>query len=124
IWSPVLAMFGCTRNPTKRALGTRWRSSSTRFGPSAVLSTYVPLLLPPGRLMLLTMPSWTGSLAVAKMMGIVVVAACATRATFVPPPVISTYPPSLLREPATDHSSHRQNEIRLSNCGLRHSQFD
>ena len=50
--------------------------SSSRFGPSEVVNTWTPVVLPPGRLKLLTSPSWTGSLPLTKTIGIVGVAAC------------------------------------------------
>jgi hypothetical protein len=56
----------------------------------AVKGTPTPVALPPGRLRLATMPSWTGSPAVINTMGIVVVAAFAASAGGGPPAVTMT----------------------------------
>jgi hypothetical protein len=49
-----------------------------------------PVIFPPGRLMLATSPSATGSGLNSKMIGIVPVAAFAARAEGVPPPATMT----------------------------------
>jgi hypothetical protein len=61
--------------------GTSSRSSSTRFGTSTLPKLVMPVILPPGRLKLSTMPSLTGSSPMPKTMGVVEVAALAARAT-------------------------------------------
>ena len=55
------------------ALGTSWRSSSSRLPPTVPAMKTTPVTLPPGRLRLVTRPSLTGSLPVVNTIGIVVV---------------------------------------------------
>ncbi len=66
--------------PMMPAFGTSSCSSSSCFGLTSTLSEVTPVILPPGRLRLATNPSWTGSLANWKTIGIVVVAAFAASA--------------------------------------------
>ena len=63
------------------ALGTSWRSSSSRFVPNSPPKKTTPVTLPPGRLRLATTPSLTGSPPVANTIGTVFVAALAAIAT-------------------------------------------
>src|SRR5260221_658623 len=63
------------------AVGTNSCSSSSCFGPSSTFTEVTPVILPPGRLRLATSPSWTGSSAIWKTIGIVVVAAKAATTT-------------------------------------------
>ena len=76
--------------PAATRAGAISRSNSRRFGPSDVVNRWMPVVLPPGRLKLLTRPSCTGSLPLWKTIGIVEVAACAARATWGPPAVAIT----------------------------------
>ena len=69
-----------TSMATVVALGTSWRSSSSRFVPSSLVMKITPVKLPPGRLRLATRPSRTGSLPVANTTGMVVAAALAASA--------------------------------------------
>ena len=57
----VSGLFGFTSTPIVVALGTSWRSSSSRFAPSWPARKLTPVTLPPGRLRLATRPSLTGS---------------------------------------------------------------
>ena len=57
--------------------GTNSRRSSSRFAVTSALKILIPVRLPLGRDMLVTRPSRTGSSAITKTMGIVVVAALA-----------------------------------------------
>ena len=66
--------------PLSRLLGTRVRNNSSRFAPSSTERKLTPVILPLGRLRLATRPDSTGSLPIAKTIGIVVVAALAARA--------------------------------------------
>src|SRR5262249_4805332 len=62
------------------AAGTSSCSNSSRFGATSTLIMVVPVALPPGRLRLVTSPARIGSAAVAKTMGMVVVAVFAASA--------------------------------------------
>src|SRR5262249_19086000 len=73
-----------TRSPTALMPGTSSRSKPRRFAASTLLRKVTPVTLPPGRLRLGTSPALTGSLPIAKTIGIVVVAALAQRADMVP----------------------------------------
>ena len=68
----VSTLPGFTSMAISVALGTNWRNKSSRFAPKPVTKKVTPVILPPGRLRLVTRPSLTGSLPVAKMMGSVV----------------------------------------------------
>ena len=57
------------------AVGTISCSSSSHFDPTSKVNVVVPVRLPPGRFRLATSPSATGSPAMKKTIGIVVVAA-------------------------------------------------
>jgi len=61
------------------ALGTNSCSNSSRFDPTSTPKTVTPVRLPPGRLRLAIRPSWTGSDAIEKTIGTVVVPALAAR---------------------------------------------
>ena len=76
----VSGVFGFTSMAIVVALGTSWRSNSSRFAPSTPQKKITPVTLPPGRLRLATRPSLTGSPPVAKTIGTVVVAALAASA--------------------------------------------
>jgi hypothetical protein len=68
------------------AVGSSSCASSSRFGITSTLDDVTPVTLPPGRLRLATRPICTGSPAIVKTIGTVVVAAFA--ATF--PGVLAT----------------------------------
>jgi hypothetical protein len=57
---------------------------SSFFGPTSKFNEVTPLTLPPGRFRLATSPSWTGSLANWKRIGIVEVAVLAASAAALP----------------------------------------
>jgi hypothetical protein len=59
------------RTATVLALGASWRSSSSRFAPNTPEKKTTPVTFAPGRLRLVTSPSLTGSLPVAKTIGVV-----------------------------------------------------
>ena len=67
------------------ALGTSWRSSSSRFVPNTAVRKLTPVTLLPGRLRLATRPNATGSPPAANTIGTVVVAALAASAEAVFP---------------------------------------
>ena len=75
--------------PIMPAFGTNSCSSSNFFGSNAVVNRLTPVALPPGRLKLATTPSWTGSPAETKTIGIVVVAAFVARTLGVLPAKIT-----------------------------------
>ena len=79
------ALAGLTSTATLVVAGTSSRRSSSRFATNSPTKKLIPVALPPGRARLATRPSWTGSSATAKTMGIVVVAALAAKAEGVPP---------------------------------------
>src|SRR5262245_34224679 len=80
----LAGVFGFTSKAIVAALGTSSRNSSKRFGPNAPAKKVTPVMLPSGRLRLLTSPRTTGSLPTAKTMGIVCVAAFAASAVGLP----------------------------------------
>jgi chemotaxis signal transduction protein len=61
------------------AVGTKSWATSTRFAATSAVNEVTPVILPSGRFSLATSPSCTGSPAVVKTMGIVLVEAFATR---------------------------------------------
>src|SRR5262245_45816937 len=63
------------KTPTRVAPGTIWRSSPSRFATSSAKKKLMPVALPPGLARLATKPSFTGSSATPKTIGIVEVAA-------------------------------------------------
>jgi hypothetical protein len=85
---------GSTRTPNRDALGTNSRSSCNRLGASSAPKTALPVTFPPGRLRLAIRPNATGSAPVAKMMGMVVVAAFAVSATPLVPHCIARGAPA------------------------------
>src|SRR5262249_56669616 len=74
----------------QRSKGTSSRSSSSCLDASSRLRKLIPVRLPPGRARLATRPIRTGSSALRKRIGIVVVAALAAKATPGPPLATST----------------------------------
>src|SRR5262249_41656961 len=82
--SAAFGLVGLTRSPTALMPGTSSRNKPSRFAASTLLRKVTPVTLPPGRLRLGTSPALTGSLPIAKTIGIVVVAALAERADMVP----------------------------------------
>jgi hypothetical protein len=82
--SVFVALAGLTSTATRVAAGTRSRSISSRFATNSPLRKLIPVALPPGRARLATRPSLTGSSAMLKTMGMVVVAALAANAAATP----------------------------------------
>src|SRR5262245_27452633 len=82
--SALVGLVGLTSRAMLVAVGTSSRSTSSCFGASSTVRVATPVRLPPGRLRLATSPSATGSPAVTKTIGIVVVAAFAANAWGVP----------------------------------------
>ncbi len=70
--------------------GTISRNNSIRLASSSTVSKAMPVMLPPGRLKLLTSPAFTGSAVAGTTIGIVAVAFLATRAVVLPPLAIMT----------------------------------
>ena len=99
-------VFGFTSTAIVVALGTSWRSSSSRFAPNTPEKKTTPVTLPPGRLRLATRPSLTGSPPVAKTIGTVVVAALAASAAML-------FADDHGHRPANQISHQRRQPIRL-----------
>src|SRR6516225_1360600 len=78
--SSPFGLLGLRSTATAVAVGITSCSSSSRFGATSTFNCVAPVILPPGRPRLPTRPSCTGSAAVVKTMGIVVIAALAGRA--------------------------------------------
>ncbi len=118
----VVGVSGFTSMAIVVALGTSWRSSSSRFAPNTPPKKLTPVTLPPGRLRLATRPFVTGSPPLPNTIGIVVVAALAARADCCrrqsrPPAGLSNPPP----EPATGRSGLPPSGIRSRRSGPRRS---
>jgi ABC transporter substrate binding protein len=71
---------GLTSKASTPALGSNSCSNSSRFGATSSDAWVTPVTLPPGRLRLATSPILTGSAAVSKTIGMVLVAAVAASA--------------------------------------------
>ena len=56
----VSGVPGLTSMAILVAFGTNWRNNSNRFGPKVAVIKTTPVMLPPGRLMLVTRPSLNG----------------------------------------------------------------
>src|SRR5262249_20191955 len=67
---------GCQRTPTRESSGSPSLSRAKRLGTSSGPRKVVPVMFPPGRAMLATSPSCTGSPMAVTTIGIVVVARC------------------------------------------------
>src|SRR5262249_34507356 len=82
-----LSAFGfCGLDRSARsALGINSTSSSSRFSTSSPINSVTPVILPPGRERLVTMPNLTGSSPIEMTIGIVEVAALAASAATAPP---------------------------------------
>ena len=83
--SSLFVLFGLTSRPTAEALGTSSRNNCRRFAPNGPASIVTPVALRPGRLRLATRPDLTGSEAVRKTIGMLLVAPLAIRAATSPP---------------------------------------
>src|SRR5262245_29572660 len=83
--SVFVASAGLTSTPTRLAVGSNSRRSSSRFAANSVLKKLTPVRLPPGRARLATRPSLAGSSPTRNTIGIVVVAALAAKAAGRPP---------------------------------------
>ena len=83
--SLVAIVVGLIRNAIVTACGTSSRRSSSRFAIRVPEKKVTPVTLPPGRLMLATRPSETGSLPLANTIGMVAVAAFAAWGEFAVP---------------------------------------
>src|SRR5262249_42209162 len=83
------ASVGLTSTATRAAAGSSSRRSPNRFAANSAEKKLIPVMFPPGRLSVATRPSFTGSEAVAKTIGIVVVAALAASVAGVPPVAIT-----------------------------------
>src|SRR5262249_9068837 len=75
----AFGLVGLMSSAMMVAIGTRSCSSASRFGPTSTPKLDTPVRLPPGRLRLATSPAWTASAATLKTIGIVEVAALASR---------------------------------------------
>ena len=69
-WSALVTKLGSTNTATTVACGSSSCSTPSRFASRAALRKLTPVALPPGRLKLATIPSFTGSAPVAKTIGI------------------------------------------------------
>src|SRR5262245_1679086 len=90
ICGSAFGLFGFTSKAIVFIFGVSSRSNSSRFAPSATVTKPTPVMLPSGRLMLLTIPDSTGSLPIAKMIGIVAVADLAASAAGIGPAKITS----------------------------------
>jgi hypothetical protein len=86
----ILARLVSPRKPMRTALGTSSHRSPSRLLSSSVFMEVIPVMLPPGRLKLATRPSSTGSPPFRNTIGIVFVAAWATRDGATPPTAAMT----------------------------------
>src|SRR5262249_1625205 len=80
VCTAAVGLFGFTSKPIEATLGTRSRSSSSRFAPSSTERNVAPVIFPPGRFRLTTSPVSTGSLPIANTIGMVAGAALAASA--------------------------------------------
>src|SRR5215475_6441861 len=87
--APALGLAGFVSAAMMVADGTASCSSSTRVGHASRFKFLMPVTLPLGRLMLATRPIFTGSAAVEKTIGIVMLPAFAARAEGPPPAAIT-----------------------------------
>src|SRR5262245_24798038 len=76
----ALRLFGLTSTAKRAALGNSSCNNANRLAETSICMLATPVALPSGRLRLATRPIWTGSPAVLKTIGIVVVAALAASA--------------------------------------------
>src|SRR5262249_36512766 len=72
-------LFGFSRKPIVGVLGTNSCKSASPLAPSSPVNTLKPVRLPPGRLRLATSPSCTGLAPTPNTIGMLLVAALATR---------------------------------------------
>ena len=79
------AVSGFTRTPMVASLGTMSRNSPNCFAAAMLLRNVAPVMLPPGRLRLVTMPASTGSPPVVNTIGMVAVAGFAASTVLLPP---------------------------------------
>jgi len=97
--------------------GTRFKSSSTRFGISSEAIIAKPVALPPGRLSLCTRPSATGSGPAMKTIGIAAVAFVAACAVTEPP--VATITDTRRRTRAAAKETFNNNRIDFVPwCGM------
>jgi hypothetical protein len=80
---------GSARTPNREALGINSRTNCNCFGANSNLKLAMPVTFAPGRLRLATSPDATGSLGVAKTIGMVLVAAFTTSAAVRPSTTIT-----------------------------------
>ncbi len=79
--SSLSLVTGFRRTARRATRGTASFSNSSRFEPSSAIMRELPVTLPPGRAMLATSPSATGSALPVMTMGIVLVACFAALST-------------------------------------------
>ena len=99
------------------------RRSSSRFATNSTVRRLIPVRLPPGRARLATSPSSTGSSAIMKTMGMVVVAALAADAAGTPVAAITATcgEPDRPPAPAAGRIGSRPSGIRSPRSRPRHS---
>src|SRR5262249_57115894 len=78
--SARVASFGLRSAATRAAPGTRSCNSASRLATTSEVKKFPPVALPPGRPMLATSPTFTGSSPTPKTIGMVAVAALDARA--------------------------------------------
>jgi hypothetical protein len=83
-------LFGLTSTAKRAAFGNSSCNIPNRFAATSIPMSATPVALPPGRLRLATRPIWTGSPAVLKTIGIVLVAALAASAAVPPRAAMAT----------------------------------
>src|SRR5215471_10425141 len=78
-------LAGFVRKPINFACGTSSRNIPSRFATSVLMKLITPVALPPGRFMLVTKPTFIGSLPFENTIGIIAVAALAAIAELAVP---------------------------------------
>src|SRR5215207_7881947 len=81
----ALELAGFAKRATAPKPGGSSQTSSSRLPPSAAVTKLTPVALVPGRFMLWTSPSGTGSSPITKTIGVVELAAFAAKAELLPP---------------------------------------
>ena len=84
-WASAVELLGFTSAAIVVSEETTSRMSSSRFANIMEVSPLTPVALPPGRLRLVTRPSFTGSVEQVNTIGIVAVAALTASAGGSPP---------------------------------------
>jgi hypothetical protein len=122
--APAVRAEAMAEKPPDKRPDRRW-SNCNCFGDSSSAKTALPVTFAPGRLRLATRPKVTGSVPVAKTMGMVVVAAFAARAAVAPSAKITATRRRTrrLRAPAAYRIGSPHNDTRPPHSGPRRSRL-